>query len=327
MPHLNNLAEEFRDRPVRFLSVTDESEEKVRAFLDKRPMRAWVGLDTTKATFKNYGVRAIPHTVLVDPQGRVAAVTSPQNVTAAVLEDLLAGRPLKLEAGTLITAGVAMEDPGSAPPLLQVLIRATDLKEGMSSRGGGALTAQSMSVSEMLRVAYGVRSAARIQMPEGLPESVTTGRYQVVISSPSRSDEQMRGLLRSAIQSGFGLSGQIREQARGVLVVTVPEGGRPGLTAATDSDGSSMRSGPGTFSAANQGIDALLAHAERILGLPVVDKTGLKDRYDYEIQWDADKPESLVRALESTLGLAAERETLPIDVLVVERNTGTADAK
>ena len=49
IPHLNALTEEFKGKPVRFISVTDEDETKVRKFLEKRTMSSWIGLDTDRS--------------------------------------------------------------------------------------------------------------------------------------------------------------------------------------------------------------------------------------------------------------------------------------
>src|ERR1039457_5194390 len=45
IPHLNDLAEQFKDKPVVFISVTSENEDVVRIFLKNHPMKTWVGLD------------------------------------------------------------------------------------------------------------------------------------------------------------------------------------------------------------------------------------------------------------------------------------------
>lgn len=52
IPHLNELAEKFKDQPVQFIAITAEDEATVKPFLNKRPIKAWVALDTDKAMNK-----------------------------------------------------------------------------------------------------------------------------------------------------------------------------------------------------------------------------------------------------------------------------------
>src|SRR5579859_974033 len=66
MPHLNQMADALKDAPVQFIAITDEKEEIVAPFLKKRQIHAWIGLNTDKSMFAQYGVTAIPLTVVVD---------------------------------------------------------------------------------------------------------------------------------------------------------------------------------------------------------------------------------------------------------------------
>jgi len=43
--HWNGLVDAFKDKPVRFIAVTDENEQVVDMFLKKTPVHSWVGLD------------------------------------------------------------------------------------------------------------------------------------------------------------------------------------------------------------------------------------------------------------------------------------------
>jgi thiol-disulfide isomerase/thioredoxin len=121
IPHLNELAARFRDRPIQFLSITQQRPVDVEWFLSNHPIGGWVGisrpldrrvsaeevfdggevrvrLPNVPHVFKEYRVRAIPQTVLIDANGRIVARTAPRSVNANVLEDLLAGRPVDAPA-------------------------------------------------------------------------------------------------------------------------------------------------------------------------------------------------------------------------------------
>lgn len=94
IPHLNELAQKFADRPVQFIAITAERPDVVARFVKKKPIRGWIGLDTDESLYRDYGVEGIPLTILVDAQGRLAGFTYPTGLTEQVLADLLAGRPV-----------------------------------------------------------------------------------------------------------------------------------------------------------------------------------------------------------------------------------------
>src|SRR5688572_18002307 len=66
IPHLNELADKFKDKPVQFIAVTDEEESVVQRFLKKTPINAWIGLGADVWKKNPYRVFAIPHTVIID---------------------------------------------------------------------------------------------------------------------------------------------------------------------------------------------------------------------------------------------------------------------
>lgn len=92
IPHLNQLQEEFKGRPVHFFSITYETAGMVGPFLEKHKPQVPIGLDNDFAMFKSYGSWGIPTLYLIDGNGIIASVTGPQNVTAEVIEQLLAGK-------------------------------------------------------------------------------------------------------------------------------------------------------------------------------------------------------------------------------------------
>ncbi len=93
IPHLNGLAERLQGRPVRFIFITNEDPAVVKKFLKTHPLRGWIGLDADSSAFAAFGVRGIPHTVVLDPEGRVAGQTYPELLTPGMLEAVL-NRPL-----------------------------------------------------------------------------------------------------------------------------------------------------------------------------------------------------------------------------------------
>ncbi len=103
IPHLNQLASHYREKPVQFIAVGHENPRKVAWFLKKHPIDAWIALDTDLSLYKAYTAFGIPYTVVVDQKGIVAAVLNPEDLTERVIDAVLAGRvpaypPLKAGA-------------------------------------------------------------------------------------------------------------------------------------------------------------------------------------------------------------------------------------
>lgn len=89
IPHMNYLADKFKDKPVQFIAVTNENRFVVERFLGQRQIRAWIGLDTDDSMIRDYGVGSIPYLVVVDKMGTVRAVTVPGRLGEGFLNELL----------------------------------------------------------------------------------------------------------------------------------------------------------------------------------------------------------------------------------------------
>jgi thiol-disulfide isomerase/thioredoxin len=96
-PKLDELQRRFAARGVRFLSVTYEPAEHVRAFLVEHPLETEIAIDSELATFRRFDAWGIPVVFLFDARGVLRAAVHPNHLDAAVIERLLAGEPLGVE--------------------------------------------------------------------------------------------------------------------------------------------------------------------------------------------------------------------------------------
>jgi thiol-disulfide isomerase/thioredoxin len=158
IPHLNELVDKVQGRAIQFLSVTGEEAPVVEKFLAARPIHGWVGLDDADRTYKPYGFEGIPQTVLIDAAGKVAGIASPEILTAAHVEDLLAGRLPKLppppERPDFSTPRSGSD---TVPrPMLDIVVRPSTAKEGAMKAGKGILQFRWFTLRDLLSYAYHV---------------------------------------------------------------------------------------------------------------------------------------------------------------------------
>jgi len=98
-PHLNELTDEFKDKSVQFISITNEDEGTVKSFLKRRQINGWIGLDTNRVATKAYGAIAIPKTVIVGPDGKIVALPFSSKVTSTLISDVMKGTYVEAPAG------------------------------------------------------------------------------------------------------------------------------------------------------------------------------------------------------------------------------------
>jgi len=319
IPHINELAERFESRPLQFISITDETDVGlVKRFLARHPIRGWVAFDTDESTFKKYGIEGRPQTLLVDGNGVVRAITNPTSVTPQVLEDLLAGHPLDFPESS-VSPPLGFE-VGAPMPLLQVLIRpAAPVAVSGTSPGGvvekdGRYQVYGQTLRAILSEAY--------QVPENRvdgPEWCVKAAYDYSIVTPQHQ-EALRGLLlRQALEAAFRLKLHKEMKETPVYILRKLNGQQPKLRLATMKGKSSYKiPGKGELEAMGASVGRITQVAQSVLGDEVLDESGLTDRYDFELKWDANQPSSIVAAIRDQLGLGLATEQRKLDHLVVD---------
>lgn len=311
IPHLNELAADLSREDIRFVSVTDEEEGVVAPFLESIPISGVVGLDLDKSTFREYGVQSIPTTFLVDRQGVIQAVTRAHDLTREDLLDLIAGRrpdvPELEDFGEFFDLG---DEEEGLEPLFQVLVRRSTRAESGMSRSPREIKLIAYSPEIMLRVAYGVRGG-RLLIETELPDQ----KYDVVVNTAGRS-ELLDPMIQQAVSAVLGIEAVWEERVVDTLVLETTADMKLKPLGPSDRASYGYRSTFESITATDLG--GLVGSVASLLNQPVLDETGLEGRYQIDLKFDLENdPESVLRAIEDTLGLSIVSEPRPIEMLVV----------
>jgi len=204
------------------------------------------------------------------------------------------------------------------------------------SKGGERFTAINMPFGALVLIAYNITVRQLSDPPEFVSE-----KYDVIAKAEHsvRSDEMLR-MLQALLADRFKLV--IRRETREVPVyaLTLARGG-PKLQPAASPDshasvprtpahasGNEVRSGHVAFQAESMSDFAwALTRMAGIGDRIVVDQTGLRDRYDFELKFGRDRlgPEnvpsqdpSIFSALQEQLGLKLESKKAPVEFLIID---------
>lgn len=94
IPHLNRLVEKFQGQPVVFISITDESEFRVREFMKEHEMKGWIAVAAPRSIFKDFRAFGRPHTVLVYQNSKVAAFIPLSSIREDTIKALIEGKTI-----------------------------------------------------------------------------------------------------------------------------------------------------------------------------------------------------------------------------------------
>ena len=314
IPHLNQLAREFRNRGVFFLAVTDVDEDRLKPFLAKHPMDAIIGVDTERTNWKSFAVPSIPHTLLIGKDGRLIGATFPDNITAAVLSEALAGKRPALAAKEGIESdlswdenAIAWED-GVVPDMYAIIKPIKTTTSGAWPRSSH-ITADGVPLEVLVQIAYQTDS---YHIDWQIPKNEQV--YRAAFRVPEERKERLLPYMRQTLADLFGLEATWEGTERDVYVLCLLKGHTGPRESRSEEEVLEMRRGKMTLR--RQQVAKLCQLLTSSLHAVVVDETGVGGYHDFDLPYQPGQPQVTMEALRE-IGFEVTKARRNIRVLVV----------
>lgn len=161
-------------------------------------------------------------------------------------------------------------------------------------------------------------------------KQILTNRYDVFAKLSENDRGAWKMALQKELQSKLGIVGKVEMRETQVLLLRLAdptvEGFRRPYSLRSNSDAAKkpgVTTEQGKFEAFDQPIVALRWFLEERFNLPVIDQTGLTDRYDFVLTWNElhlkePSPQGLKEALPKQLGIELMPAREKVEMLVLE---------
>lgn len=211
--------------------------------------------------------------------------------------------------------------------------------KGLGVGPNGTLTTRNYSLRDLIQFAYRLHP----KQIEGGPSWDETDLYDIT-GKPDHegmgNDRQIRGMVQKLLKDRFQLTYHTEKKDLSVYSITVLKtGAKLTKTEVTGVNLPSLGRGPNNLNVRNGTIAEFASLLQGgILDKPVVDQTGLTDRYDFQVKYTpdasqaipglpappppadpADAPPDLFTAVQQQLGLKIESTKASVDVLVIDK--------
>jgi uncharacterized protein (TIGR03435 family) len=201
--------------------------------------------------------------------------------------------------------------------------------------GGNAFTTLNTPLFELIKFAYALHAS----QVTGGPSWMESEKFDILAKPDTEgvpNATQLRSMVQKLLAERFGLEFHRENKELSAYVLTVDKGGvKMGKVENTRGNlpGFGGR-GPGAIGVRNSNMKEFADFLQaRILERPVVDQTGLTDRYDFTLEWrpepgpnaPAQLPQNIedrpdfITAARLQLGLRIESTKAPVDVLVIDK--------
>ncbi|NII29513.1 TIGR03435 family protein [Pseudoflavitalea sp. X16] len=328
-PHINELVEKYKDKPVVFIAVTTDDnkvlmsslKEKATRVLHNRPLNTWVVVDAEGALTRNrYKIAAYPTTVLINQEGNLDAVTRPFSLKEAALNNLLAGKPsgLAKPPGSAMPSSPAVVEKDKTVPVFSVSLKKQSKRGGLSTSSNRNYFVESASATDVLKWAFNI-NPLRIVFKDSLPDD----RWTIEANYPPGQESLAKEYFRKMIPLGWGITITAGKQEIEVYVMKynkVPQ--KKNKSCLTPADtllrGGHLSTSDGTALATHWEFSGIVAHCQGLLNRLIIDETNLQGYYDLSLFYQEGDAVSVVEALKDC-GLMLTKEKRMMDVLWVSR--------
>jgi uncharacterized protein (TIGR03435 family) len=208
---------------------------------------------------------------------------------------------------------------------------------------GSEFRTRNTSLAQLFTFAFGLH----LKQVSGLPSWAETDRFDILAPLPEGgrpNDVQLRTMMQNLIRDRFGVSFRKEKRELSAYVIGIGKNGSAGVKMVkNDSKGTLPgfgSQGLGRLRARNATMSDFASFLQfRVLDRPVIDQSGLSDRYDFTLDWTPDEfqfadapaaqrsaiptgpdaPPDLLTAVQEQLGLKLESTKAPADVFVIDK--------
>jgi len=329
------------DRPLRIVIKISKTEDKLKALvysIDQGPGAMTATSISLDGSTLNFAIAPIEltYTGTLNPDGNTITGSSTQRGQTHILN---------LNHVTAENTWVIPEPPKPMPADAKPKFDVVTVKPSDPNTPGKLFTIRgrhlltiNTTVSDLITFSYALHPKQLVNGPAWMDEKFDIDGVPDIDGQPNT--QQMRLLIQDALATRFGLKFHHDQRELAAYALTVAKGG-PKLTVT-----SATPNTPVNFTFARLG-QLRVANATMkdfcdgmqgaVMDKPVVDQTGLTDRYDFNLSWTPDEsqfavlggyrppaqedpnaPPSLYTALQEQVGLKLENTKAKVDTFVID---------
>ncbi|HKK75943.1 MAG TPA: redoxin domain-containing protein [Saprospiraceae bacterium] len=334
MKDMVELKKEF-DQQLQILAISYEDQARIKRFMSNRPLDLVFAYDHEEQLNSYFPHRTVPHTVIIDQQGRVAAITRPGAATQETIRKLLRGQPIDLprkndDLGFDYQSDYFRADTNTlASFVLESAIPEVGTFSKQPNQGPFAdrrISMHNFTIDGLYRTAYETSAYRMVyEVDEALFDyDEEKNKYCLdLIVAPGQND-QLHTILREKIHEQFDIQARLEKRKEEVVVLYRPDTLESNLQEADKA--MPVRAGGDHFASEGATLGEFADYLESfgIVGKPVVDETDDEQRYAFDFFFEPENPDTFHKAIRE-MGLKLKKAEREIEVLVIYQGAALAE--
>lgn len=315
MKKLEVLQTKYGDQ-LEILTISSDDPKKLIRYIENTNTRLKIASDSTHT--KAFHYTHIPHTILIDKNGYIQAITTPEKVADEIIEALISGK----------TITIAEDSNEASEFVLHKEFKNNDYQFTLTSENKKlgfkneikrdennepiALEFNNVSAYRLLCDIYQLSSVARIYSDKPIS---TKKKYCFKLEQASSHEKKILENAKQILNENLDLKAALIEKTYdSLLVLEVIDKSK--LPKPSTKEKFFAFHGP-NYKGTNITAYNLIEYLENEKYSPVKDKTGLNYTFDIELNWAYEDPKSLNKEL-AKYGLRVTKSPIPEKITVLE---------
>ena len=332
MEHLNKLEKQFKDK-LTIISLTEEDTSIVNKFLKNKSLELIVGIDRDSSAFNRFDPQTIPHSVLINKDGYIIAITSPEEITGRKIQKIIDCEPpvflektrLEENSKSNQTQQVKTNESNLNDIVFSVKIRKSYNNERTYSQfypgekyNYERMIASALSIFTLYEIGYQT-PYNRIVLDMDNPQiyiGKNADKYYMDLIVDKRESKNFYKIWQECLNYAFHWKATWERRNKTVKIL---KSIHPDYLHPSQQDSTSFSFRGPEINAKKISIKKLCEYLENYSKCPVVDETSLKKKYDFNFQWRFSDPNSLNESL-NKFGLKLIDGKRKVRLLVLSKN-------
>jgi uncharacterized protein (TIGR03435 family) len=322
MKDLENYQKKYGNE-IEFITVSTDTKKNLNKYIENTQTSLRVAFDTTHLKIFNY--KYIPHTVLIDKNGIVKAITTPSKITEQVIDDLIKGNKINIEETITKVSNLNLDKEFKNNDYQYKLTsenKELSFKNEIKRNQNGepiSLDFRNVSIYRLMTDIYELSSAARIYNDEELPSN---NKYCFNLEQKENYDKDLLQNAKEILNEKLDIRADlIEKEIDSAYVLVVIDKSKLPKKSKEEKYMHEFR-GP-YYSGKKLTSHNLIEYLENEVQKPIKDKTQLDFEFDLELDWSYEDGLSLNREL-GKYGLKIKKSDKPEKVMLLKlsKNNG-----
>ncbi len=316
MKELEIYQSKFGNR-LEILTISTDKRSNLLRYIHNTNTSLKIAHDTLHVDVFNY--HTVPHTILIDKNGIIKAITKPNQLNEKIIEDFIAGKEIaiikKLDSPTNL--GLFKEYKNQ---FYQYTLRdenkELDWKNEIKRNQNNepiSLDFVNVSIYRLLTDIYELTTAARLDVNK---DSISKNKYCFKLEQSADYSKNILENAKDILNENSGFKARLIEKTLDSLYTlqVIDSTMLPNISLSTKF---SREGGGNYFKGLKISSNDLIMYLEDVTYLPVKDKTGINFVFDMELNWSLENPKTLNEELKK-YGLKLKKSNVPEKIVLLE---------